>query len=119
MKLDGLMICATGIPGSGKSSVFQELKYLFQTGVLFSEPEEDDSFTPWPRAVSDREKYGYFGAISWFRSMRVPILYDAKQAAQEGKTSLVDFYYDKLLYNYLGREGLDWFFREVIHIIQP
>lgn len=110
MKLDKLMVCAAGIPGSGKSSVIRELKYFLQASVSFFEPEEDDDFTPWPKAVSDREKYGYFGAVSWFRSMRVPILYDAKQAAQEGKTSLVDFYYDKLLYNYLGRDGLDWFF---------
>lgn len=104
------MICAAGIPGSGKSSVFQALASLVASSAAFLEPEENDKITPWPKAVSAREEYGYFGSISWFRAMRVPILYDAEKAASTGKTSFVDFYYDKLLHNYLGKDGLDWFF---------
>ena len=107
MKLDKLMICAAGIPGAGKSSVFQELKYLLQASVSFSEPEEDDSLTPWPKAVSDREKYGYFGAISWFRSMRVPILYDAKQVEYDFQRR-VDGEYKSKYFEYFKHRSLTY-----------
>lgn len=110
MKPAGLMICAMGIPGSGKTSVFHELSHMLNTDAAFFEPEENDSLTPWPKAVSARDEYGYFGSISWFRAMRVPLLYEAKKASTSGKVALVDSYYDKLLNNYLGKDGLDWFF---------
>lgn len=110
MKLDGLLISAMGIPGSGKSSVFRLLAQLLKTNAAFFEPEEDDEFTPWPKAVSARDIYGYFGSITWFRSMRVPLLFDAARASANGEIALIDSYYDKLLYNYLGQNGLDWFY---------
>lgn len=110
MELKGKLICAMGIPACGKSSVIRELATIsgIETAAYF-EPEENDSKFPWPKAVSMRQKYGYFGSITWFRSMRVPMLFDASEAASAGKLALVDSYYDKLLYNYIGKDGLDWF----------
>lgn len=110
MANNGKMICAMGIPASGKSSIIRELEYLFnEEAIAFFEPEENDPQTPWPRAVSMRQKYGFFGSITWFRAMRVPQLYDAYDVKQSGKIALVDSYYDKILVNYLGKDGLDWF----------
>jgi len=110
LKLNGKLISAMGIPASGKSSVIRELAILMGTDtVSYYEPDENDSKFPWPKAVSSRQIYGYFGSITWFRSMRVPLLYDAAKAASLGKPALIDSYYDKLLYNYIGKDGLDWF----------
>lgn len=106
----GLIICAMGIPGSGKTAIFKELSHIIESSVIFCEPEENDLMTPWPKAVSQRNQYGYFGSLTWFRSMRVPLLFDAELSASKGYITLVDFYYDKLLTKYLGKEGLDWFF---------
>lgn len=108
--MQGKLICAMGIPGSGKTSVFYQLRILLdEKAVLYSEPEENDLHTPWPKAVSMRQKYGYLGSITWFRSMRVPELMDASEEKDNGKIALVDSYYDKLLFLYLGADGLDWF----------
>lgn len=110
MELHGKLISAMGIPACGKTSVISELINLTGTDtVAYYEPDENDSQFPWPKAVSSRQKYGYFGSITWFRSMRVPMLYDAAEAASLGKLALIDTYYDKLLYNYIGEDGLDWF----------
>lgn len=106
----GKMICAMGIPASGKSSVLKALSHLFsEEPIAFFEPEENDAFTPWPKAVTMRQKYGFLGSITWFRAMRVPQLYDAYDVKESGKIALVDSYFDKILVNYLGKKGLDWF----------
>ncbi len=108
--MDGKMICAMGIPASGKSSAIRELsKLIGENSVSFFEPDEKDPLTPWPKAVNMRQKYGFIGSITWFRAMRVPQLYEAYEAREHGKIALVDSYFDKLLANYIGKEGLDWF----------
>lgn len=104
MVSNGIMITAMGIPGSGKSSILRCLANM-NNAKLYCEPEE----TQWPEAVSNRSIYGYFSSITWFRSMRVPQLYKARSDADGGRISFVDSYYDKLLYNYIGKSGLDWF----------
>ncbi len=92
-----------GLPGCGKSTVFRELGRLHGLKV-FCEPEEEI----WPDAVHKREKCGPFTAISWFRSQRVPDLFEADAIRRDGHFVLVDSYYDKLLRYYLGKDGMEW-----------
>lgn len=106
----GKFVAAMGIPSCGKSSIIRELaKHFGEKAVSFFEPEENDTCHPWPLAVSQRQEYGYLGSITWFRSMRVPQLFQAQAEARNGKMAFVDSYYDKLFYHYIGKEGLDWF----------
>jgi thymidylate kinase len=97
-----------GLPGSGKSTVFTALAdVLIHDGtqtVLLREPEE----TQWPPAVMDRETSGYITALTWFRSQRVPGLFQADAARQRGEVALVDSYYDKLIHLYFDEPGLEW-----------
>ncbi len=97
------LIAAIGIPGSGKSAVMHALGVKLGCKV-FHEPEECD----WPPAVTGRCRYGYLGSITWFRSQRVPHLIDAFEISSRGGTAIVDSYYDKLIYHYLGYPGLEW-----------
>jgi hypothetical protein len=48
--------------------------------------------------------------LSWFRSIRVPQLYAAAEAARSGK-AVVDSYYDMLLASYLGADPFAWLIR--------
>lgn len=92
-----------GIPGSGKSSAFKALaaKYALP---LYEETKEKD----WPKLVQTRDETGYFTALSWFRSIRVPMLYEAEKESKKGQTVLVDSYYDKILHNYMDSDGMKW-----------
>jgi adenylate kinase family enzyme len=97
------LIVAMGLPGCGKSTVFKELGLLHGLRV-FHEPEEEI----WPAAVHKRETCGPFTAITWFRSHRVPFLFEADAIKRAGQFVLVDSYYDKLLSYYLGKDGMEW-----------
>lgn len=106
----GKVIAAMGIPASGKSTVMKKLHELIPNSMLFLEAEEEGKEISWPRAVNMRDKYGYFGSLSWFRALRVPKLIDAEETSNYGKISIIDSYYDKLMHHYLGKRGLDWFY---------
>lgn len=93
-----------GIPGCGKSSIIKSLQSIYNAQAFY-EPEEDR----WPDVVFQRSEYGYFSSISWFRSMRVPQLFQARKLADKGQLVFTDSYFDKLLHNYIGKPGLDWF----------
>lgn len=99
----GNLIVGLGIPSCGKSSVFTELARMHRLKV-FCEPEEND----WPQAVHERETCGFFTAITWFRSKRVPGLFAAASLRASGRVVLVDSYYDKLFRYWLGKPGMDW-----------
>ncbi len=99
----GKLIAGFGLPGSGKSSVLKSLSEL--TGwQIFLEPEEKD----WTAAVSQRDQCGNITALTWFRSARVPGLYEADRLRRTGATAIVDSYYDKLVHKYLGKRGMEW-----------
>ena len=107
----GKFISIMGIPSSGKSSFATALADEYgEAAKTFLEPTEDDAKFPWPKAVYNRNIYGYFGSVTWFRAMRVPLIYDAFSYAKSGGIGIIDTYYDKLLYGYLGKKGLDWFY---------
>jgi thymidylate kinase len=99
----GYLISALGIPCCGKSTVMRHLAANLGA-QYFREPEE----IKWPTAVLKREEFGYLTAITWFRSMRVPHLFQADLARREGKVAVVDSYYDKVMHYYLGKEAMRW-----------
>lgn len=99
----GKLIGAFGMPGVGKSSVTLELGKLLNIPT-FHEPEE----ASWPDAVMMRQISGQFTAIMWFRAMRVPMLYKARDLARSGQTSMVDSYYDKLFSLFFDKPGMQW-----------
>lgn len=106
--MGGVLIAGMGLPGSGKSSVFGALADLLmrqgKDARLYREPEESE----WPLAVSDRDRSGYISALTWFRSIRVPLLFQAAQDRYEGKISLMDSYYDKLIHLYFDDPKFQW-----------
>ncbi len=99
----GSLFAGLGLPGSGKSSLFKCLARKCNA-IVFNEPEEDE----WPQAVHDRDICGRFTAITWFRAMRVPKLYEADVLRKKDKNVFVDSYYDKLLFYWLGKPGMEW-----------
>lgn len=70
----------------------------------FLEPEESQ----WAQAVHNRDVCGRATAIQWFRATRVPNLFQAQQLKNKGKIAVVDSYYDKLCYYYLGKPNMEW-----------
>jgi len=109
------LIVFIGIPGCGKSSAAREVARKWDLGISswqevivnengsgFFEPEEKD----WPEfAKSQSEHLDDFSMMTWFRAIHVPFIYKAKKISQEGKTAIVDSYFDKLTYSYLGKES--------------
>lgn len=106
--MSGILIAGMGLPGSGKSSVFAALADLLkrkgQDASLYREPEEAE----WPAAVHERDTVGFITALTWFRAIRVPMLYNAVQDKNDGKIALVDSFYDKLIHLYFDNPSFAW-----------
>lgn len=100
---NGQLIVAMGLPGSGKSSVIKKVGELTDTRC-FLEIEESE----YTEVVRRRDIYGSFTAMTWFRAMRMPNLYEAYELAQNGNIVFLDTYYDKLLSKYIGKDGMEW-----------
>jgi len=58
--------------------------------------------------VTDRDVFGHFTALTWFRGTRVAQLIEADKVRQQGRPAIVDSYYDVLLSSYLGNRGAEW-----------
>ena len=99
----GRLIVFAGISGSGKSSLAKELAVLCH-GTCFSETEESE----WPEFIRNKQPYGEFSSFVTFRSMRVDALWRAWNLRNEGKSAIMDSYYDKTTYYYLGKPGMEW-----------
>jgi hypothetical protein len=93
-----------GLPGAGKSTTAEALSVLVPGSVVFPEPAQDQ----WPPAVTERHEFGCFGAITWFRSMRVPLLHRANKLRLSGGVAIVDSYYDKLIMDYADHPDMKW-----------
>lgn len=106
--MTGTLIAGMGLPGSGKSSVLGALAdLLIRQKILttiYREPEEAE----WPEAVSNRSVCGHITALTWFRSVRVPMLYQAKADKESGKLAIIDSYYDKLVHLYINKPEFCW-----------
>ena len=98
-----MLIVFVGIPGCGKSSTVKELANLLDI-KYFAEPEEEK----WADAAKDWKTYGSFSMLMWFRSMRVPMLFEAQKLSEEGEIVFIDTYYDKLLYYYIDKYCMRW-----------
>jgi hypothetical protein len=100
----GALVAFMGLPGSGKSTTAIELSRLINGAKVFSEPDD----TQWPVAIQRRHEFGYFGALCWFRAMRVPLLFMADEVRRAGGVGIVDSYYDKLIAGYIGHPAMKW-----------
>lgn len=98
-----MLIAFAGLPSAGKSSTAVALGELLGA-TAFLEPEEKD----WPQLVHDRERIGRFTALTWFRGVRVPSLFEAESIHLAGGVAIVDSYYDKLISKYLQQECFSW-----------
>ena len=103
LKNQGRLIGFMGLPGSGKSSLIAFLAKKVAAKV-FLEPEEEE----WADCVKRRSEVGPFSGLQWFRSIRVPQLYEARRLADDGELVFLDSLYDKLCVKYLGKPGLEW-----------
>lgn len=100
----GILISALGLPCTGKTTVLRCLGDIIAADAVYLEPEENE----WPLAVKCRNQYEYFSCLMWFRSMRVPMLYEAMHLRNKGQTVLLDSYYDKIMKYYIGKKGAEW-----------
>lgn len=100
---NGKIVAAIGLPGSGKSTIMKALGHKIGADVLL-EPEEEE----WGQAVHTWDRCGHFTGLMWFRSARVPLLFEAQSRCALGRVVLLDSYYDKALYSYLGQPGMQW-----------
>ena len=99
----GTLIAFMGLPGSGKTSTARELANLLEAAV-YLEPNEEH----WPQAVLNRHRVGAFTALTWFRSMRVPLLVTAAGDRDAGRIAVLDSYYDKLIAGYIDDPAMQW-----------
>ena len=99
-----MLIVFVGIPGCGKSVTVKELAKSLNIKHSFVEPEEEK----WADAAKDWKTYGSFSMLTWFRAIRVPMLFEAQKISEEGENVLIDTYYDKLLYYYIDKYCMRW-----------
>jgi adenylate kinase family enzyme len=98
-----MFIALLGLPGAGKSTLARALTELLG-GVALLEPEEKE----WPEFVRRPHPNGDFTRLSWFRSQRVPLYYEAQALSSHNKTAIMDSYYDKWCEGWLGKSGFAW-----------
>jgi hypothetical protein len=92
-----------GLPGAGKTTLARALA-SGMGGELLLEPDESD----WPDFVLEPHELGAFTSLSWFRSQRVPLYWDAAAISAAGGTAILDSYYDKWCIGWLGHPLFEW-----------
>ncbi len=102
-----MFIAFMGVPGCGKSTTASRLGARLGCDT-FLEPEEN----LWPEVVLEREVYGAFSGLTWFRNTRVVGYLKAHAIHQAGATAVVDSLFDKLLAHYMDHPSLQWLLPE-------
>jgi hypothetical protein len=101
-----VIIAMLGLPGAGKTTLAKALAALVGAD-LFLEPDE----SRWPAFVVHPHTKGAFTSLSWFRSQRVPLYWDAFESHADGRTAILDSYYDKWCVGWLGHPSFEWLIR--------
>ena len=99
------MIAGIGLPGSGKSSVLSALSQQLDSQF---DTTWDGETEFWDSIVANRDRYGFFNALAWFRSSRIKNWYNAHESRNQGKVAFVDSAYDLLCSKWLGLEEMEW-----------
>ncbi len=99
----GVMIAGVGISGAGKSSTFKALHKL-TGGHLFVEPEESEL----PDFLKQLEHCDQFTILMAFRCLRMPNFIKAEKLRKKGELVLLDSYFDKIMYSYIGKKEFNW-----------
>jgi energy-coupling factor transporter ATP-binding protein EcfA2 len=108
--MSGRFIGFMGLPGSGKSTLVRLAADIisregpWKSVSALVEPEEE----AWPDAIRLRDEVGHFTGLAWFRSIRVPMLYEARKIRAASGLAMMDSMYDKLLHKYLEHPEFNW-----------
>ena len=102
--LQPTLIAFMGIPGSGKSTLAKTLALSFQNTDLYLETEEVN----YPTEIKEKFKQNDLLCLyNYFRSQRIPSLLSATQKKIDGRSAIIDSYFDKLMYPMLKRKRID------------
>ncbi len=103
-----LIIAFMGIPASGKSTIATELANLVDA-KLYLEGEETNYPDDVKEGFLNRERKGVaLKLYKYFRKIRLKHIRSAVINKQQGKSSILDCFFDKLFYDMLDSSGMDW-----------
>jgi thymidylate kinase len=103
------IISFVGIPGSGKSTITKRLGNILNI-CAYLEPEESE----YPEDIKKKflrikETGAALEVYKHFRDIRVKNLLSAEKTKNEGKSSVIDCFYDKIMIDILGKSETDYF----------
>jgi thymidylate kinase len=103
-----LVIAFMGIPASGKSTVATNLASLIDAKI-YLEGEKTSYPDDVKECFSNRDKKGAaLRLYEYFRSIRINHLKSAIVNKEQGKSVILDSFFDKLFYDMLDRNGVNW-----------
>lgn len=98
-----------GIPASGKSTIAKHLNASIANSQVFLELPEDQYPEKIKQAFENREHFGYKDIYHYFRSIHLYHLYAAQLRKYSNLSSIVDCYFDKILFSLLEKRRIDYF----------
>ena len=73
------------------------------TQYVYNDPEQNEQ----DDLVTHREFYGPFNGLIWFRNTRIKGILEAYDKFRQGYKVTMDSYYDKAVYEYIGKPGME------------